>query len=770
MGNIRKQNGNYCATAFTLLTLKDINYCVNIAINKRFISKFIQLMKDNKICATLETKKNIAKLIKASKGQDGCNVIGLKNIEDNLGKDSLDTVKSTIVSRKKFAKQLISHFSPANIKPEDDYYNYINYAWINHFTPDNKQKYIVQLDDFRLTQDRVFHELDTIIKDYMRSNATPLAKELKAFYKSVELHTSKDYCKKVTKETMQKIDELRKDKNNLWKMLAWVNSDEMTASQAPISWALTPDNKNPEIFRCSITPFSFPIVDLNVYFDDGTEAAYKTKYRSEYKKYCALMFKTVLPEEAKILNTDEIYNVQVDIFNTLGCTEVTQDSESYNKVTASECLTKYNFDWSQFTKELGFAKPPPFFVTTSLNFLKCCSKLLIDNWDSDKWRPFWIWIFLRRNIRITKEFREIYYGFHGKFQRGQEQTVEGKPNLYTQVSNLMSVPFNAFLTNEYVRKFKDPRVVKYVEIMCSDLLKVFTRIIKRNTWLSAPTKKYALLKLKHFKFTIGNPDELRDDPLLGYTDNLYDNLIKIYKWRHESYIQLEGKKVIDIPYVDWNQYPLKLSGSQAYIVNASYTPAKNGIYINLGYMQKPFVDLDERGIEYNLAHLGFTIGHEMSHGLDNTGSQYDYKGRLLDWWKPEDKKKFKAIQTDIIKQYEDWAARDGIKFDAEIGAGEDMADISGLAICDEYLRDYQKFNEDIMPIRYLSFRALYTYYSMQMRQKVGKKALAAQLKTNPHPLDKYRTNIPLSRSTYFNAIYNVKKGDDMWWHTKDTIW
>jgi predicted metalloendopeptidase len=64
--------------------------------------------------------------------------------------------------------------------------------------------------------------------------------------------------------------------------------------------------------------------------------------------------------------------------------------------------------------------------------------------------------------------------------------------------------------------------------------------------------------------------------------------------------------------MDWSQYPVKMTGTQAYIVNASYTPSKNSIYINLGYVQKPFVDLDERGIEYNLAHIGFTIGHEMS--------------------------------------------------------------------------------------------------------------------------------------------------------------
>jgi putative endopeptidase len=276
--------------------------------------------------------------------------------------------------------------------------------------------------------------------------------------------------------------------------------------------------------------------------------------------------------------------------------------------------------------------------------------------------------------------------------------------------------------------------------------------------------------LEHFNFVYGKPEDLREDPDLDYGTILYDNMQKINKWRHRKFIELEGKPTIDIPMMDWTQYPVKMIGTQAYIVNASYTPAKNSIYINLGYIQKPFVDLDERGIEYNLAHIGNTIAHELSHAFDDMGSKYGWNGDLYDWWTPEDKKKYKAIQENVIKQYEEFAARDGIKYDASIGIGESIADISALAICNEYLRDYQEKNDDLIPIRYFSYEVFYTYFAFQQRQKVGKKALTAQLKTNPHPLDKYRCNVPLSRSDIFRALYNVKKGDGMWWDNTDTVW
>ena len=167
-------------------------------------------------------------------------------------------------------------------------------------------------------------------------------------------------------------------------------------------------------------------------------------------------------------------------------------------------------------------------------------------------------------------------------------------------------------------------------------------------------------------------------------------------------VELVGKDKVDIPVIDWRQIPPKFIGSQAYVVNAYYTPTENGIYIPLGYIQKPFVDLDERGLEYNLTRIGFTIAHEMSHALDDLGSKYDEFGRLNNWWTKNDANEFKKIQNDVIKQYETFAKYDNITFDAEPSIGEDLADISGLAICQEYLRDFQLKNKDILPIQSLS--------------------------------------------------------------------
>jgi putative endopeptidase len=215
---------------------------------------------------------------------------------------------------------------------------------------------------------------------------------------------------------------------------------------------------------------------------------------------------------------------------------------------------------------------------------------------------------------------------------------------------------------------------------------------------------------------------------------------------------------------------MKLVGTQPYIVNAYYMPTTNSIYMPTGYLQKPFIDLDERGIEYNLAYVGYTIGHELAHCLDDMGSQFDEKGNLRNWWTARDRRMFNKKVQDVTKQYEEVAANDGIKFDASIAVGENLADIAGLALAEEYLLLFQGANSDIDVIKKISLDAFYVYVAMQSRQKIHEKAIPAQLKTNPHPLEKYRCNCPLSRLDLFRKIYNIKEGDKMWWKNTDTIW
>ena len=668
--------------------------------------------------------------------------------------------------------ELISSFKKAindkAIQPNEDFYSYVNERWLKEYKVDKSLSYIVQVDDFRLVQDKVYRELIEATEEFLSKNKTgSLQKSLGDFYNASKTLNTKKESYYYSKFMLDRIDVLRKDKSNLWNLLGELNYNEIISYGCPFVWNLSPDDKNPTIYRCYIDSPKLSITDINVYFDDGKDVSYKKTQKYMFLKYVNDIFTESFGKNHGFKPSD-VFECEIKILNAMDCFIIkTQDINNYNVVKSSECKKQLGFDWASFAKALGFETVPTFFITSNINYILCMSQLLLKEWDSEQWRTYWIYIYIRQVWRFNVEGRKIFFEYAGKFISGQDQEVDFKiVPIYA-----IGFAFNSFLTNEYISKYNNVQNINYVKTLSEDLKTVFIRILKLNRWLEPKTRLKAIKKLECLKLTVGSPKIVRDDPLLDYSSHdLWGNLTKTAIWRHEKAILLEGKHTIDLPVIDWSVIPPKFISTQAYVVNAAYTPSENGIYIPLGYIQKPFVDLEQRGIEYNLAHIGFTLAHEMSHALDDWGSKYDETGKLNDWWTSKDKKKFKSIQNDVIKQYQVFAERDGIKFDAEASIGEDLADISGLSICREYLRDFQLKNQDILPIQALSYEIFYVYFAFQQRQQISNNALKSQLKTNPHPPDKYRTNIPLSRLPVFRAMFNVKKGNKMWWHSTNRIW
>jgi len=660
-------------------------------------------------------------------------------------------------------------FSPSHITAKSDYYTYINYLWIKEkmkFTK-NVKKFYPKIDSFRLVQEKVYYELLSYTKKYIATNKNKKSKELHNIYNSF-LHLSPPEAQKHVKKTVEEIDGLIAE-GNLIKFLAHINSNNVVSWGSPIVWDVMNDEKNAGHYKSNISAPILTIYDYEVYIEDNTVDQDTKKYRKSFilhfLNYINKIFDACLGKNHG-LHAKDVFDVEMDMLTDMGCSKIKKDSpEYYNIVTNSESLEKYGFDWKEFTFYLGYDRTPSSFIVTSLNYLKCIMTRLQSNWKTPKWRTYFIYIYLRQIIRFNKNWRPIYYNFNGKFVSGQPEMVPER--LYPMLG--LAACFNTFLTNQYVEHNKKTQYIDYVKNLAHDLKKVFIRIIERNTWLSPSTKKSALLKLEHLKLTIAEPKILNPDPLLTYDWlDTWGNLLKLAHWNTRKMISLEGKSLVDLAIIDWQSF--NFVGSQAYVVNAYYTPAENAVYVPLGILQKPFIDLDQRGIEYNLANIGYTLTHEMSHSLDNTGSKYDYKGNLNNWWTPHDKKIFDRKVANVVKQYETFAAYDGIKMDATLSTGENMADISGMAICEEYLRDFQDKNNDVVPIRAISFEAYFIYLAVQARQTIYKNAIRSLLKTNPHPLDKYRVNCPLARLKLFASIYNIKKGDKMYWADKDTIW
>ena len=715
-----------------------------------------------------------SKTMKSKKSHKKSSVATHQQISGSFEKEYEKSLQTSLTKandkiQMQLIKELKTPYIPSKITPQTDFYTYINYRWIKDTNHKPGMGYLTQIDDFRLVQHNVYNELINLIKQYISNTDSESANVLAMYnmYKSASTNISEYQMQgyaTVYNDWIQTYFDSSQP-NALWKMMGELNKNEIVSFALPFQWALVPDPKQSHIYRSTIMQPKLSLVDINVYFDDGTQIDYKKKYRVEFNKYVKDLFTLCLGKDLVTnFNPQDIFDVELELLDAMGCIAM-NDSDSmlqeYARITPIEAIKKYNFDFSSLCEGIGYKNVPDFFTTSNTNYLYCGATLCVEKWKTPKWQNYWRYIYFRQLSRFSVEGLKLHFNFYGTYMTGQQEMM----NKDLQMIYPFGYAYNKFLTNQYIANYSNDLRESYVRALSEDLRQVFVRIIKRNKWLQPATKKKALIKLNNLKLIVGSPKIVDEDPVLTYSvDDIWENLTKVCNWRTKKFISLEGT-IVDttFPLIDWSVTPPKFIGTQAYVVNASYTPSQNAIYIPLGYIQPPFIDLSQRGVEYNLAHIGFTLAHEMSHSLDDWGSQYDENGNLNDWWLPKDRRYFEGIQKDIIKQYETYASYDNIKFDADIGIGEDMADISGLNICCEYLRDFQDNNKDILPIRALSFDIFFVYFAFQMRQKISEGAMVAQLKTNPHPLDKYRTNVPLSRMPLYTSMYNIQKKDKMYW-------
>ena len=686
-----------------------------------------------------------------------------KEYEKKLGKNLKKADQMRKIHLKKIFKQIEN-----GIQPNEDFYNYVDKLWRKHLVLHKDQKYIAEVDDFRLVQNKVYHELHKVIIKYINEEKNKTAQSMNNFYLSANSLLDVNACRSYAKKEVEIIDKFRANPDNLWKLLGYMNRTEMCSIHCPFYWKETQDLKNVDMMISFISSPIFSLEDINIYFDNGTKVEYKKSIRKKFLKYINNVFENCLGKNHGF-NPQDIYDIEVQLVNSFVCNNIVDPQDGYLRIYKDESMKKYNFNWEELSKSIGFSNVPDFFITSSPSYLKCVSDILIKNWRSEQWRTYWIFIYIRVLNRFSKIGTEHYGHFYGEEITGVDKFINKKLSSVI----LTTYAFNTTITKEYIKEYSIPENIEFTKILCNDLKIVFTRIIKRSTWLNPKTKSLALLKLKHFKFYIGETGDLLPDPILNYVkDDIWHNLLLLANYRLKKFIHLNFKKPENIPILIWNNTPFSFYSLQAYIVNASYTPSKNAITIPTAYMQRPFIDLTGRhSLEYNLAHIGFTVGHEMSHSLDDWGSKYDYKGNLNDWWTEEDKAKYKIIQKNIIKQYEDWAERDGIKYDASITIGEDLADISGITTVLEYLSDYRSDLEIFPPvIKILSLEVFFVIFAFQMRQYENKKVKEYERITNVHPPNKYRTNVPLSRTPSFREIYNIDKKDDMYWNSTNRVW
>ncbi|EOR93603.1 peptidase, M13 family protein [Arcticibacter svalbardensis MN12-7] len=302
----------------------------------------------------------------------------------------------------------------------------------------------------------------------------------------------------------------------------------------------------------------------------------------------------------------------------------------------------------------------------------------------------------------------------------------------------------------YVKKhFSEDAKSRMMELI-DNLQKAFDSRISKVDWMTDSTKKVAKEKLHTFIKKIGYPEKWKDYSKVSIDRSRYfENIVACDKVEFAYQINKVGKPVDK---TEWGMTPPT--------INAYYNPTINEIVFPAGILQFPFFDLNaDDAINYGA--IGMVIGHEMTHGFDDQGSQYDKTGNLKNWWAVSDNVKFKAKSKQVIDLYSSFTAIDTLHINGALTTGENMADIGGIAIAYDAFK-LTKQGQDTIKIDGLTpDQRFFISFARVWKEKREDKSLRLQVSTDPHSPAQYRVNVPLMNFTPFYNAFNVKEGEKM---------
>jgi predicted metalloendopeptidase len=362
---------------------------------------------------------------------------------------------------------------------------------------------------------------------------------------------------------------------------------------------------------------------------------------------------------------------------------------------------------------------------------------------------------------LPKPFVDAHFELHEKSISG---VPEQKPRWKKAVDATSGAGAGDFgvlgepLGQLYVRKHFPPESRRRMDQLVQNLMKTYEKSIHELKWMTAATKKQALEKLGKITTKIGYPDQWRDySDLKIDASDLVGNVLRSRRYEHFRQVNRLNKPVDRI---EWGMTPQT--------VNAYYNPSLNEIVFPAAILQPPFFDATADDA-VNYGGIGAVIGHEISHGFDDEGSKYDGDGNLSNWWTEEDRKAFEALTTRLIAQYEGYEPLPGRKLNGKLTLGENIADLSGMAIA--YKAYILSLGENTGKTLdgYTPGQRFFLGWSQIWRRKYRDDEMARRLLIDPHSPSAYRGNGPVTNLDAFYEAFDVKPTDKLYKEPKDRI-
>ncbi len=431
--------------------------------------------------------------------------------------------------------------------------------------------------------------------------------------------------------------------------------------------------------------------------------------------------------------------------------------KTYNLRTLAE-LTELvpAFDFSTWVGALGGSEATiAETVVRQPSFLEHLQAVLEDTSVED-WRAFLSVRAIRTAAAyLSSDFVETNFDFYGR-------TLSGTPELrarWKRGVGLVQGALGESVGRVYVARHFPPRSKELMDDLVANLLEAYRRSITDLDWMTEETKQRAFSKLDTFRPKIGYPDEWRDYSALQVSrDDLLGNVLAATAFETDREL---GKIGGPVDRDEWFMLPQT--------VNAYYNPGTNEICFPAGILQKPFFDADADPAE-NYGGIGAVIGHEIGHGFDDQGAQYDGAGNLNDWWTADDKAAFEVKSRALITQYDTFEPRDlpGEHVNGALTVGENIGDLGGLTIALKAYRISLDGAEVPETDGLTGVQRLFMNWAYVWRTKRRKELAQTYLATDPHSPPEFRANIARNLAEFHDA-FDVKPGDGLWLDEDDRV-
>ncbi|MEO6521713.1 MAG: M13 family metallopeptidase [Mucilaginibacter sp.] len=550
------------------------------------------------------------------------------------------------------------------------------------------------------------------------------------------------------KPQLAKIDALTDYKQ----MVDMLSSGYKTGDGELFGFGIAPDDRISTKYAVNFTQDGLNLPNRDYYFK--TDAASET-IRKEYVKYIAKLFTLTGADAATATkNADDILKLETTIAAShLTPVELRDPVANYNKFTVADFQKQVpDIDLKKVLSNLDVKTDTV--LVGQPKYFKALDGLL-------KSEPIAIW---KEKLKfdqlngsansLSKAFRDANFEFFGKTLNGQKVQKERWKKMVTTVDGGLG----ELLGKLYVDKYFTADAKKRMLDLVNNLQVVYHSRIEKLDWMSPETKTKAIAKLDAFTKKIGYPDKWKNyDDVTIDKGTYYKNNESIAIHNYKRMVEKMGKPVDK---TEWGMTPPT--------VNAYYNPAFNEIVFPAGILQFPFFDKDaDDAINYGA--IGAVIGHEMTHGFDDQGSQYDKDGNLKNWWTKEDAAKFKTKVQLVIDQYNKYTVLNDLHVNGALTQGENLADIGGLAIAYQAFKNTEQGKGNTKIDGFTPDQRFFLSFGQVWRIKNRDERLRMRISVDPHSPEMYRVNGPLSNMPEFYKAFDVKPGDKLYRAEADRV-